>query len=153
MVQQDSKQNGKQKKGKQIIVTGGKYQGEKGWIDESQGEKGYTKKQVYIIFVDDDENEVTKRVFQRSIEVSEWSCAPETFMQAALDQHTLILCKTKELSQLLASLEPSLQEADVDEYLNLFKGYVLTYQVRQAQARGVTGTRRVQFGRDNMAAD
>jgi hypothetical protein len=70
MVQQDSKQNGKQKKGKQIIVTGGKYQGEKGWIDESQGEKGYTKKQVYIIFVDDDENEVTKRVSQRSIEAS-----------------------------------------------------------------------------------
>jgi hypothetical protein len=139
-------------KGKQIVVTGGLYQGKKGWIDESRGEKGYTKKQVYIIFVDDDNDEVTKRVSQKSIEVSDWSCAPETFMQAALDQHIKIQSKTKELCQLIASLEPSLQGADLDEYLSLFKGYVLTYQMQHVHAQVVTHTRRVQFGRDNMAA-
>ena len=149
MVKQDSKPV----KGKQIVVTGGKYQGKKGWIDESEGVKGFTEKQVYITFVNDDKNEVTKRVSQRSIEVSEWSCPPETFTQAALDQHLPILSKTKELCQLIASLEPSMKREDLDEYLSLFKGYVLQYQVQQAQARGVTGTRRVQFGRDNMAAD
>jgi hypothetical protein len=148
MVKQDSKPV----KGKQIVVTGGKYQGNKGWIDESRGEKGLTEKQVYIIFVDDDK-EVTKRVMQKSIEVSDWSCPPETFVQAAMDQHIKIQSKTKELCQLLASLEPCLQRGDLDEYLRLFGSYVLQYQVEHVQARVVTDTHRVRFGRENMSAD
>jgi hypothetical protein len=132
-------------KGVQIRITAGKYNGKKGWVNTAKGRSGYQGKcSIHIIYIDEDGDEVVAAncIRTSSVDFESWSSKPKTYVQALLDQHPKVRSKTKELCDILGSVEPSLSSEDMKEFAVLFNRYLDDAKTKRKPKYGVSFDRK-----------
>jgi hypothetical protein len=90
----------------ELFVTGGVYKGRYGYVDKSRGNQGFssTGKSIFIIYIDDDDNEKTAPYSIRKSSATECCWSDGSKIATVLQRHPDIAKKTAELCKLLQKL-------------------------------------------------
>ena len=104
--------------GQQVnVIKGGYVENDGAWIDLQRGNKGYTKKMVYLMILQGDGTLLSTAILQTSVVMKNLS--PETKEEAVLELHAEIRSKMEELTKLIAHCR--LSESNVNGMAQIFK--------------------------------
>lgn len=90
------------KKGQEVKILSGKYEGKKAWINVNKGNKGETPKKIHLILRDGNKERLTC-LMKTSIALRDRK--PTCFEEAIMDQHPDILGLMVKLTRALAECE------------------------------------------------